>query len=125
MRKAAVVAVASMAASAALLNIAGPAAAATYPEQNWTQLPGNAAGGKFTANGDRFEVWDNVDDDMGAWVEFNYKGIDDDWKEAIYVLDRYAATNYNLQERIDGKRTAIYFRVCSNGACSVPSWQWT
>jgi len=124
MRKAAAVAVASMAASAALLSIAGPAAAA-YPEQNWTQLPGNAAGGKFTANGDLFEVWDNVDNDSGAWVEFNYRDIADDWKTAVYVLDGYSYTNYNLQEKIDGKRTAIYFRVCSNGACSNPSWQWT
>jgi hypothetical protein len=110
-----------IAASAMLVAGAAPAAAAEIPYQDWSQTPGNTAGVKFTANGDWFEIWDNVHDDYLVTAQFHYQGVDDDWKFAGQSMTGYARVQRNVYEEIGGAPAYIYFRVCDRFGCSHPS----
>jgi hypothetical protein len=121
-RKVIIVVASLMTTGAMLIGGAGPAAAATYPNQNWGQMPGNAAGVRFSPNGDWFEIWDNVNDGNPVEVYFNYKDVEDDWKRVGQVTDSYTKIQRNVYEDIDGKPAYIYFQVCDYYVCSNPSW---
>ncbi len=122
MRKAITVVASLTAGGAMLFGGAGPAAAAEYPYQDWSQLAGNAAGVKFTPNGDWFEIWDNVNDGHPVEVYFNYKDVEDDWKRVGEARDGYKRIQRNVYEKLEGKPAHIYFQVCEYYVCSHPSW---
>jgi hypothetical protein len=123
----------SIAAAGMLLGAASPAvaaegdedtveAAATYPYRNWSQTTNNSAGVRFTPYGDHFEIWDNVNNGGSAFVEFNYKDVNDSWKYVVSVTDGYATVQRNVYENYNGNPAYIYFRVCDYTGCSKPSY---
>jgi hypothetical protein len=65
----------------------------------------NAAGVVFQPKGDRFKVWDNLDDGKPVDVYFNYAGVADKWKFVISPVDGGSASVIrNVSER--------YKRIC-------------
>jgi hypothetical protein len=60
----------------------------------------NAAGVVFQPEGDKFKVWDNLDDGKPVSVYFNYAGVADKWKFVISPVDgRATSVIRNLNER--------------------------
>ena len=60
----------------------------------------NAAGVVFQPEGDRFKVWDNLDDGKPVDVYFNYAGVADKWKFVISPVDGHSTSVIrNLKER--------------------------
>ncbi|MET8647370.1 hypothetical protein ABZX69_42240 [Streptomyces sp. NPDC004074] len=102
--------------------LAPAASAASYPNQNWSQIAGNHAGVVFHPYGDKFEIWDNLHDGYMVWVEYNYKGVSDKWKLVGSEVDKHVTYSHNVAESINGKPAYIYFRVCDSWGCSKPSW---
>ena len=59
----------------------------------------NAAGVVFQPEGDRFKVWDNLDDGKPVDVYFNYAGVADKWKFVISPVDGHSTSVIrNLKE---------------------------
>lgn len=95
---------------------------AAYPYRDWAQTPGNTAGVVFRPYGDWWEAWDNSGA-ANTYVQFNYKGVNDAWKNVISGRGwTYAKDQRNVYEKINGEPAYIYFRVCDNAGCSHPSW---
>lgn len=93
--------------------LAPAAGAASYPYQNWSQLPSNTAGVVLHPYGDEFEIWNNVNDGTAVYARYNYKDVSDSWKNVGTVYGGSHATfSHNMYESINGKKAYIYFEVC-------------
>lgn len=102
----------ALVASAAMLTPATATARQTCgdrPFQAWTRAePDNGAGLVFRPRGDIFHVWDNRRDNHLVHVEFNYAGVDDEWKHVVTPSDGgQQAVPRNVSERY----RQICFRV--------------
>ncbi|GAA2733544.1 hypothetical protein [Actinocorallia aurantiaca] len=84
-----------------------PAHAETYVYKNSTQVAGNYAGVVFYPYGDNFKVWNNVAGGR-AFVSWNYKDIDDSWKNVGTVFHDQSPRVINV-EMVEGRQ--IYFKV--------------
>ncbi|CAM5306207.1 hypothetical protein GCM10010329_60510 [Streptomyces spiroverticillatus] len=107
-KRRALLAAGAAASAAGLLLTTAPQAAAAVPYRNWTQTAGNSSGVRFSPCGDWWEVWDNVKNDLrGPLVEYNYKGVKDDWKVVpVWADDNYVKRQFNMNEKYH-----VYFRI--------------
>jgi hypothetical protein len=64
---------------------------------NRAQAPGNVAGVIFHPNGDCFEIWDNVKNNIRVRVSWNYYGVKDRVK-AEYSEGRHSMRCVNMKE---------------------------
>jgi hypothetical protein len=72
------------------------------PYTNRLQAENNAAGVIFQRKGDIWKLWDNQRDDWLVRVEYNYAGVDDEWKIAAMHSDGgQGAVPHNVSERFD------------------------
>src|SRR5215207_4500434 len=101
-----VIAVAAFASSPAAAKPIGAASAAAGPScsqvpySNRLQAPRNAAGVIFVRKGDVWRLWDNQRDEWLVRVEYNYAGVDDEWKTAAMHSDGgQGAVHHNVSER--------------------------
>jgi hypothetical protein len=101
-RRTAAATVAATVAAAALT--ASPAQAAKTCGQtkygDRVQADDNAAGAIFVRKGDKWKLWDNQRDEWLVRVEYNYAGVDDEWKTAAMHADGGQGTVvHNVSER--------------------------
>jgi hypothetical protein len=99
-----IVAAATLAATPGVDAAAAKATCDDRPYQNWTRVTtngnGNVAGVVFRPKGDKFHIWDNDRDGHRIRIDYNYAGIDDEWKIVPVIDDgSQGEVRHNLRER--------------------------